>query len=110
MQLVVIESPFKGKNDEQRALYKFYLAAAMLDSLRRGEAPFASHALYPQFLDDNIPEHRALGLACGKRFLACCELVAFYVDHGISPGMQEALDYASKYNIHHEFRYLLGER
>lgn len=43
MKLVVIESPYAG--DVERNLR--YVRAAMRDCLLRGEAPFASHALYP---------------------------------------------------------------
>lgn len=44
MRLVIIESPFAG--DVVRNLR--YLRACMRDCLRRGEAPYASHALYTQ--------------------------------------------------------------
>ena len=35
---------------------------AMLDCLKRGEAPFASHLLYTQALDDSDAAHRKLGI------------------------------------------------
>ncbi len=60
----------------------------MLDSLGRGEAPFASHLLYTQFLDDNDPGQRALGLRAGQSWLLKAEAVAVYTDLGISPGMK----------------------
>lgn len=50
MILVIIESPYAGDVDRNLE----YLRAAMRDCLKRGEAPFASHALYtqPGVLDD----------------------------------------------------------
>lgn len=51
MKLVVVESPYAG--DVERNLR--YLRAAMADCLARGEAPFASHGLYPK-----RPEPRAV--------------------------------------------------
>lgn len=37
----------------------------MLDALDRGEAPYASHLLYTQMLDDTIPAERELGIKAG---------------------------------------------
>jgi hypothetical protein len=51
VRLVIIESPYAGDPDGNLA----YARAALADSLARGEAPFASHLLYPQVLDDMIP-------------------------------------------------------
>ena len=56
MRRVIIESPYAG--DVERNLR--YLRACTRDSLMRGEAPFASHAIYsqPGVLDDHDPEQR----------------------------------------------------
>jgi hypothetical protein len=56
---VVIESPYAG--DVERNLR--YVRACMRDCLLRGEAPYASHALYtqPDVLCDEIPEERQYG-------------------------------------------------
>lgn len=45
MRLVVVESPYAGdvKRNEE------YARRAMADCLARGEAPFASHLLWPRF-------------------------------------------------------------
>jgi hypothetical protein len=67
MKLVVVESPYAG--DVTRNLE--YARAAMADCLARGEAPFASHALYTQIgvLDDTKPEERKLGQPVERRSL-----------------------------------------
>jgi hypothetical protein len=57
MKLVILESPFAG-DVERNTLYARH---ALKDSLMRGEAPIASHLLYPQVLDDLIPSERQLG-------------------------------------------------
>ena len=89
MILVVIESPFAG--DVARNLA--YVRAAMADCLRRGEAPYASHALYtqPGVLDDDKPDDRLLGINAGFAWREKADLVAFYVDLGWSRGMDAAL-------------------
>lgn len=89
-KLVYIESPFAGDRKRNAA----YLKACMLDSLKRGEAPFASHALYTQFLDDDVPEERALGIEAGLAWGAKAELTVVYIDLGISGGMKLGIDRA----------------
>lgn len=86
MRRVVIESPFAG--DVKRN--KRYLAACMLDCLRRGESPFASHGLYTQegVLDDNIPEERELGIQAGFAWRDVAEATVVYLDLGVSRGME----------------------
>ena len=85
MRLVVIESPFAG--DVERNLR--YVRACMADCFRRGEAGFASHALYtqPGVLDDTIPDERKLGMEAGFAWGEVAHLTAVYEDLGVSPGM-----------------------
>jgi hypothetical protein len=90
MRLVVVESPFAGDVERNR----LYLKAAMLDCLRRGEAPFASRALYTQVLDDLVPAERRLGMEAGFAWGALAEAVVVYTDFAISPGMQAGIDRA----------------
>ncbi len=74
---------------QESTLHARYLDACLLDSLRRGEAPFASHGLYtrPGVLDDLKPEERQLGIAAGFVWREAAEGTAFYVDLGWSGGM-----------------------
>lgn len=84
---VLIESPFAGNVERHLR----YLRAAMRDSLLRGEAPFASHGLYPGALDDDVPEERDLGIEAGLTWGRFAHRSAIYVDCGISPGMQRGI-------------------
>lgn len=88
-RLVIIESPYAG--DVERNVR--YARACMADSLARGEAPLASHLLYtqPGILDDRIPEERIQGIEAGLAWGRCASLSAFYVDLGMSPGMELGL-------------------
>lgn len=92
MLLVVIESPFAASAVSSRDDHWRYLKRCLLDSLRRGEAPYASHALFPHVLDDDTPEERKLGIEAGLRWGSRAELVAVYTDHGISEGMKIGID------------------
>jgi hypothetical protein len=85
---VNIESPYQG--DIEANL--LYLARCMRDSLYRGEAPYASHALYtlPGCLHDSRPNERELGLRAGDKFREMCHLTVFMTDYGWSDGMKRA--------------------
>ena len=90
MITVAIESPYAANERFSVEDHVAYARAAMLDSLRRGEAPFASHLLYTQVLDDGIAEERAHGMAAGLALSLRLDLAAFYVDLGWSRGMEAA--------------------
>lgn len=85
---VVIESPYAGDVEANTR----YARACLRDSLRRGEAPLASHLLYtqPGVLDDLDPEERTCGIAAGLAWDTTLPHV-FYVDRGWSRGMELAL-------------------
>lgn len=85
--LVIIESPYRG----DIAANVDYARIACRDSYDRGEIPFASHLLYPQFLDDNVDIERRDGINFGYVFWQISQTIVFYTDLGWSPGMEKAL-------------------
>lgn len=105
MKLVVIESPFAGQVVENVA----YAKAAMLDCLARGEAPYASHLLFPQVLDDLVPAERRNGIDAGLAWASRAHLSAFYVDRGVSRGMEGALEWCLRHARPFSFRTLTGD-
>jgi hypothetical protein len=62
------------------------------DVAKRGDAPLAVHLLYPGFLDDTVPEERALGIACGLAWLAAADEVRVFGSP--TAGMQFEIDAA----------------
>jgi len=103
---VFVASPFSGDIGRNRT----YLLDALRDSLNRGEAPFAPHALYPSVLDDGVPAQRAQGMGAGRAWLASADLVAVYDDHGISTGMALEIEHAHRLGIKVEHRQLRSWR
>lgn len=118
---VMLESPFNGPcgrhayHDRQcrrcrsvRIGCTLYLDRAMRDSIRRGEAPFASHALYPAFLDEDVPEERRLGMQLGHAYLGAVDAVVVYADGpgGITHGMLERIKMAEAMGLAVETRRL----
>ena len=107
MVRVIIESPYAG--DIERNLR--YLRACMKDALARGEAPYASHALYtqPGVLDDNDAAERRLGIDAGFEWWLTAERIVFYTDLGWSNGMQAARQRAHDLQREAVVRQLGGE-
>lgn len=100
---VILESPFAG--DTIRNIE--YAKACMKDSLKRGEAPFASHLLYTQMLDDNKLSERNLGIEAGLTWGNLAEKTVVYTDHGISDGMKYGIECARALKRHIEYRKIL---
>ncbi len=120
MRLVIIESPFAGSKDASEAVRRIevqrniaYARACMADCFARGEAPFTSHLLYTQegVLDDAKSEERQRGIDAGFAWAEAAQAQyelahdadvpaslpptrAFYVDLGVSVGMQKGIDHA----------------
>jgi hypothetical protein len=101
---VIIESPFAGAVERNLR----YVRAAMHDSLLRGEAPFASHALYTQegVLNDDVEEQRMLGIHAGFVYRKLASKTVVYSDFGISGGMKYGIDHAKEAGHDVEFRQL----
>ena len=102
--LVVIESPYKGKVKQNVA----YAQKCMSDSLLRGECPFASHLLYTQVLGDTVPELRSMGMSRAFEWYRHADLMAVYIDKGISDGMKMGMEVAEKLGIEIVYRTLDG--
>lgn len=86
MRRVVIESPLAGDfaRNKRYALWCAYHCRTL------GEAAYASHLLFPQFLDDEVPEDREFGIEAGHAWAQLADVFAFYVDLGASEGMSRA--------------------
>lgn len=102
MTPVILESPYAGDVEANVA----YARRCMLDCLRRGEAPFASHLLYTQCLDDTVGIQRGLGIDAGFAWLVKAERSVVYVDRGLSAGMLAGISCALDHNIPVWFRTL----
>jgi hypothetical protein len=107
LRRVVVESPFVGEVDENRR----YAKAFMRDALARGEAPLASHLLYPQreILRDELPDERALGIAAGLAWAALADATVVYVDRGVTYGMRQGIDHAIRAGRPVEYRSLYDD-
>ena len=62
-----------------------------MHSLGQGESPYASHGFFTQYLDDDNPVERKLGIEAGLRWAKNADFIAYYLDLGLSNGMRYAL-------------------
>lgn len=97
MLRVIVESPLRGDYEANRD----YAKRCMRDSLKRNEAPLASHLLYdqPGILDDRYQNERDRGMRAGFAWGEVADLVAVYIDLGISEGMLEGIERAKRNGI-----------
>lgn len=84
---VVLESPLAGNFEKNIR----YARLCCLDCIRRGEAPYASHLFFTQFLDDTLLEERNAGMEAGFEWAKAGDIVAVYDDLGISNGMKQGI-------------------
>jgi hypothetical protein len=94
MNRVIIASPYSGDIEKNLA----YARKCVRHSFDLGEAPFASHLIYPQALDDTDPSERERGMQAEYEWIQACDLVAFYIDLGWSAGMIKELKIARLFN------------
>lgn len=88
--LVYICSPYSGNVTANVQAAREYCRIAV----EKGYIPVAPHLLYPQFMDDNDPEERRLGLAFGNALMDRCSEVWVCGD-SLSSGMESEFDRAS---------------
>jgi DNA-directed RNA polymerase subunit RPC12/RpoP len=86
VKTVAIESPFSGDIEFNLK----YLDLCILDCVRRGETPYASHRMLTTALDEKNPREHSLGTSVGMAFNCSLDIRAFYVDLGMSSDMQQA--------------------
>lgn len=102
MRCVVLESPYAGDIERNVA----YARDCLRHSLSLGEAPIASHLLYTQVLDDDVPSERSHGIAAGTSWNAIADAIVVYTDLGITKGMEEGILRARRHGKTIEFRSL----
>ena len=83
-------SPYAGDVENNTAAARRYSRFAV----KAGYIPIAPHLLFPQFLDDNKPKERELGLFFGSAILSKCAEMWVFGEH-ISEGMETEIKRAT---------------
>ncbi len=108
-RIVIIESPYAARTRAGRLRNDLYLRACIRDCIARGEAPFASHRMYTDALNDNDPTEREQGILAGFAFRQVADAVVVYTDLGISAGMARAIELSTEDALPVERRRLYGQ-
>lgn len=101
---VVLVSPFMAEDYTQANKAKRYADRATRDSVSKQESPLVSHSFYYDTLNVKNPIERDIGLLSQLSWIKNADLVAVYVDMGITPAMQVAIDTAILRNKRIEYR------
>ena len=89
MKKVFICSPYRGDIKENTKIAReFGRLAAMCEYV-----PIIPHLVFPQFLDDNDPKERILGITLGAELLKVCDMM-WVVGSKVTKGMQFEIDAA----------------
>jgi len=96
-KLIYICSPYRGdyiKNLTDAARYCRDVLMQHPDVI-----PIAPHVFFSQFLDDEIPGERVIGMEAGLALLDMCDEIWVYGITNPSEGMRAEIDYALKNGI-----------
>ena len=94
MKRIYVCSPYAGDVDGNiRNAYRYCRFV-----IENGKNPIASHLLYPQFLDDDSPEERKIGLELGLDLLRVCDELWCFGSR-ISKGMKAEITMAEELGI-----------
>ena len=88
--IVYICSPHAGDTENNTTAARRYSRFAV----EAGYIPIAPHLLFPQFLDDNNPTERELGLFFGNAIMSKCAEMWVFSDR-ISEGMEAEIKRAT---------------
>lgn len=101
---VLIVSPFMAEDYSQSAKMVRYALRATRDSINKAESPLATHLFYSDVLSTRNPIERDLGLQAQLTWMKGCDIIAIYIDFGITPAMQVVINAAKLRNKRIEYR------
>lgn len=97
-QLVFICSPYSDKDIVKQAVNIANAKEYCRIAYGRGYLPIAPHLFFPQFLNDNDPTERKIGIGLGKQLLLKCSKL-WICGERITDGMNEEILFALNRNI-----------
>ena len=100
MKLTIIEAPLKDGDA--------YLKLCIEDCFNRDEAPFSADGFYRHHLDQKVMTQRAKTISAGLEWARYADVIAFYIDHGITETMQAHIKIYEAAHKKIEYRKLLS--
>lgn len=102
MKLVYICSPYTGIGTSKTNRFRNIIDAQHYCDIaikRHNVIPIAPHVYLTQFLCDDVPEQRELGLRMARELLTICQVVWVFGGDGISEGMAAEIELAEQIGI-----------
>jgi hypothetical protein len=102
MKLIYVCSPFRANGTTTQEEHVAYARKACAYVVSTGNVPIAPHLLFPQFMDDNVPEQRKLAIKMNKRLLEMCDALWLFAEvSGGKPseGMKKEVMHAQDMDI-----------
>lgn len=93
MKRVYVASPYRGDVETNVA----FARAVCREVALAGDAPLAPHLLFPQFLDDDDPAQRELGLAAALSWIEVADEMLVAGD--VSDGMRGEIARATELGV-----------
>jgi hypothetical protein len=94
---VLLVSPFGGTSEE-KTRHLQYARRCARHCMDLGEAPFGSHLIYTQLLNDDFVPHRKKGTSAGLAWASLAPRAVVYTDLGITKGMQDEIRHMESQN------------
>jgi len=88
MRIAFICAPYSGDIEKNTELHKRICKYAV----KQGVIPFAPAIYFTQFLDENDPKQRALGIEMGLAFMPACDEIWVYGDKTTDGMLQEIME------------------
>ena len=101
---VLIVSPFMAENPTEAKHMSRYATRCVQDALNRHEAPISTNLFYYDTLNIKVSIDRDIGLQSALSWVHCAELIAVYMDFGVTQAMQLIINTAKMKSKKFEFR------
>lgn len=106
---VIVVTPFLIEKVDQKHKLERYAKAATQDSFKNNEAPISSQLMYLNLSGTTGTNlERDASFVTQLNWMLKADIVAFYIDYGITPAMESMLNFCLRKNINNELR-MIGE-
>ncbi len=103
-RLVVIECPWDPANATGLRHQERYAEFCVLDSIRLGEAPYLGYQVLNKILNNRMTYDHDPAFFCHVNWIPVADILAVYIDHGITPSMQMSINVAKRHTTRIEYR------
>lgn len=106
---VIVVTPFLIEKLEQKHKLERYAKAATQDSFKHNEAPISAQSMYFGLTGTTGTNlERDASFVTQMNWMLKADLVAFYIDYGITPAMESMINFCLRKQINNEIR-MIGE-